>query len=303
MSATGHFSAVNPCDAVKLSVISQLYIEKNLHLDTKFANVGQNNWVEAAGRTGFVRVDVLGRRTKKVSLTSRVLAVLAAVWALGASAALAQGYLPQQQQAGQADPLCNSIRAMTGRDRANASPSLLARCGYGNGQNYGNVGYNAGNPGRTVRAERYVPTIWVDPDGCQHWVMDDGWEGFMTPNVTPDGIPVCNRVPACKIMPADQLFATDHSNIRAAARRELENFFRSAGATAYIIEGHTDSRASDEYNMGLSMRRANAVAAIAQSVGARVAAIRGFGEREPRATNRTAAGMALNRRVEIKCIR
>jgi hypothetical protein len=31
---------------------------------------------------------------------------------------------------------------------------------------------------RTVVGERYVPTIWVDPDGCEHWVMDDGAEGF-----------------------------------------------------------------------------------------------------------------------------
>lgn len=34
---------------------------------------------------------------------------------------------------------------------------------------------------RVVKGERYVPTIWVDPDGCEHWVMDDGWEGYMTP--------------------------------------------------------------------------------------------------------------------------
>ena len=27
-----------------------------------------------------------------------------------------------------------------------------------------------------AQAERYVPTIWVDPDGCEHWVMDDGAE-------------------------------------------------------------------------------------------------------------------------------
>ena len=25
-----------------------------------------------------------------------------------------------------------------------------------------------------AQAERYVPTIWVAPDGCEHWVMDDG---------------------------------------------------------------------------------------------------------------------------------
>lgn len=48
---------------------------------------------------------------------------------------------------------------------------------------------------RTVlRAERYEPTIWIDPDGCEHWVMDDGWEGFMTPHVTRDGKPVCHSL-------------------------------------------------------------------------------------------------------------
>ena len=31
-----------------------------------------------------------------------------------------------------------------------------------------------------AQAERYVPTIWVDPDGCEHWVMDDGAEGYMS---------------------------------------------------------------------------------------------------------------------------
>ena len=26
----------------------------------------------------------------------------------------------------------------------------------------------------------YIPSIWVDPDGFEHWVMDDGAEGYMT---------------------------------------------------------------------------------------------------------------------------
>ena len=34
---------------------------------------------------------------------------------------------------------------------------------------------------RTVLGERYIPTIWVDPDGCEHWVMDDGAERSLTP--------------------------------------------------------------------------------------------------------------------------
>ena len=46
---------------------------------------------------------------------------------------------------------------------------------------------------RRILAERYTPTIWTDPDGCEHWVMDDGTEGYMTPHVTRQGIPVCNR--------------------------------------------------------------------------------------------------------------
>ncbi|NOX41243.1 MAG: OmpA family protein [Alphaproteobacteria bacterium] len=152
-------------------------------------------------------------------------------------------------------------------------------------------------------SESYVPGIWIDPDGCEHWVMDDGVEGYMTPNVTPDGIPVCHRVEACLVESSDQLFAVDKSRINAANRKRLENFFRTAGASAYSIYGHTDSDASDEYNMGLSMRRATAVANIAKSVGAHVSAVRGFGERQPVASNATAYGKKRNRRVEVICIR
>jgi len=151
--------------------------------------------------------------------------------------------------------------------------------------------------------ESYVPTIWTDPDGCQHWVMDDGWEGYMTPHVNRQGIPVCHRGNTCAVMNSDQLFATNSHRISARGKATLKQFFQSAGATSYIIAGHTDSRASDEYNMRLSVNRANSVAAIAQSVGARIADVRGYGERVPRATNGTSSGMAQNRRVEIICLR
>ncbi|SHL89233.1 Outer membrane protein OmpA [Roseovarius pacificus] len=156
---------------------------------------------------------------------------------------------------------------------------------------------------RVIKGERYIPTIWVDPDGCEHWVMDDGAEGYMSPHVTREGIPVCRRGDVCGVMNSDQLFRTDSAHINAAGRQRLASFFRQAGAVSYIITGHTDSRASDEYNMNLSYRRANAVARVAQSVGARVSDIRGYGERMPKASNASAAGMAQNRRVEIICIR
>ncbi|MTJ03147.1 MAG: OmpA family protein [Sediminimonas qiaohouensis] len=160
---------------------------------------------------------------------------------------------------------------------------------------------SAGKP--TVVGERYEPTIWIDPDGCEHWVMDDGAEGYMTPHTRRDGTPVCHRGNICGIVPTDQLFATDRHTITSAGRARLQEFFQKANARAFLIHGHTDARASDEYNMGLSLRRANAVAQVAQSVGASVVDVRGFGERMPRASNATAQGMAENRRVEITCLR
>ncbi|MEQ6248733.1 OmpA family protein [Sulfitobacter sp. HNIBRBA3233] len=150
---------------------------------------------------------------------------------------------------------------------------------------------------------QYIPTIWVDPDGCEHWVMDDGAEGYMTPHVSRQGIPVCRRGNVCGVMPTDQFFATDSYRVSKSGQARLRDFFREANALSYIITGHTDSRASDAYNMRLSLNRANAVAKVAQASGARIADVRGYGERQPAASNNTAAGMAKNRRVEIICIR
>lgn len=149
---------------------------------------------------------------------------------------------------------------------------------------------------------RLVPTIWVDPDGCEHWVMDDGLEGYMTPHVNRDGIPVCRRGNLCAMMNSDQFFATDSYRIGPRGRARLAEFFRSSRAAGYVITGHTDSRASDAYNMRLSFNRANSVARIAAAQGANIVDVRGYGERQPAASNSTVAGMAKNRRVEIICV-
>lgn len=157
----------------------------------------------------------------------------------------------------------------------------------------------------TIAGERYVPTIWVDPDGCEHWVMDDGSEGYMTPHVTPDGKPVCRPGTMCGVLETDQFFATNQSYISAAGKTRLQAFFNSnaANTRSFVIAGHTDSRASDEYNLRLSERRAAAVAKVGKSVGARISDVRGYGERDPRVPNRGAVNMAKNRRVEIYCLR
>ncbi len=157
---------------------------------------------------------------------------------------------------------------------------------------------------RRVVGQRFVPTIWVDPDGCEHWVMDDGWEGYMTPKLNRQGIPTCRGRTAnvCGNMASDTLFATDSYHLSRNAKHHLANFFRSNPASAYIIRGHTDSRASDAYNMRLSQNRANSVARVGQSVGARIAGVEGYGERQPLVPNTSAHNMSKNRRVEIICV-
>lgn len=151
-------------------------------------------------------------------------------------------------------------------------------------------------------AGKIVWGIWVDDDGCQHWWADGGLEGYMLDRVDPKtGKPVCLAKNTCLTENTDTLFATDSAKLTAEGRRRLTDFFRNAGAFGYAIYGHTDARASDEYNMALSDRRAKAVGAVARSVGAVVERQIGFGERQPIATNDTAAGMAKNRRVEVVC--
>jgi OOP family OmpA-OmpF porin len=67
-----------------------------------------------------------------------------------------------------------------------------------------------------------------------------------------------------------------------------------------VLEGHSDSRGSDQYNMSLSDRRAKAVKAkLVEDYGipaARISAV-GYGETRPIATNETDEGRARNRRV------
>ena len=146
--------------------------------------------------------------------------------------------------------------------------------------------------------------LWVDPDGCMHWWADGGLEGYMTPRRDPKtGQHMCLERNTCAVPNTDVLFATDSANLTASGRAWLQQFFASAGAFAYAVYGHTDSRASASYNQSLSQNRANAVAQVARASGAVVDRVAGYGETKPVAPNNTAANMQKNRRVEIVCYR
>ena len=156
---------------------------------------------------------------------------------------------------------------------------------------------------RTIIGEEYTPTIWVDPDGCEHWVFDDGFEGFMSPHRNRDGSPVCRRQEICGIVPSDTLFVTNEHWISARHKAQLMEFFAGLDVFGVLVYGHTDARASDEYNMRLSQRRADMVAGIAQEAGVRVVESRGLGERRPAQAGSSAAAYKANRRVEVICLR
>ena len=68
------------------------------------------------------------------------------------------------------------------------------------------------------------------------------------------------------------------------------------------LAGHTSSPASEEYNMELSIRRANAVKdyLVSKGFNADMIFVEAFGETKPVATNDTEEGKAQNRRTEIK---
>jgi outer membrane protein OmpA-like peptidoglycan-associated protein len=102
----------------------------------------------------------------------------------------------------------------------------------------------------------------------------------------------------------DVLFDYNSASLRSASRsslREMANVFEQYPNTTLAVEGFTDSTGSASYNERLSERRASSVANYLESLGVRGSRIDtiGYGESRPRASNNTASGRQLNRRVEI----
>ncbi len=100
------------------------------------------------------------------------------------------------------------------------------------------------------------------------------------------------------------LFDYDKATIRKDSYGALQNIadiMKEYPNTDFLIEGHTDSRGSDAYNMKLSKERAASVKDYLISIGMDRARLtsEGYGEERPIATNNTAAGRQQNRRVEI----
>ncbi|MDA8413119.1 MAG: OmpA family protein [Desulfobacteraceae bacterium] len=102
----------------------------------------------------------------------------------------------------------------------------------------------------------------------------------------------------------DIQFDTNKSDIKPKYEADLKNvgeFLQEFPKARGEISGHTDSTASNAYNMKLSQRRAESVAKyITTTFGIDPARIttKGYGETKPIASNKTKAGRAKNRRIE-----
>ncbi len=100
------------------------------------------------------------------------------------------------------------------------------------------------------------------------------------------------------------MFDYDKSSIRKesyAALQSIADIMKEYPNTTFHVEGHTDSRGSDSYNMKLSKERASSVKDYLTTIGmdGNRLTSEGYGEERPIATNNTAAGRQQNRRVEI----
>ena len=106
-------------------------------------------------------------------------------------------------------------------------------------------------------------------------------------------------------MPSNITFASGQDQIKAEFYRVLNSVslvLKEYNRTLVNVYGHTDSDGGDAFNQQLSERRAVNVAQylVQQGADTRRFHVIGYGETVPIATNATAEGKALNRRVEIQ---
>ncbi|XAH25499.1 outer membrane protein OmpA [Xylophilus sp. GW821-FHT01B05] len=134
------------------------------------------------------------------------------------------------------------------------------------------------------------------------------------PAVVPPAPPVA-QAPAAPAPPvaskvtyaADAFFDFDKSVLKPEGRAKLDDLVgkvKGVNLEVIIAVGHTDSVGSVAYNQKLSVRRAEAVKGYLVSKGIEKNRVytEGKGKSQPVADNKTAAGRAQNRRVEIEVV-
>ncbi|QOD59436.1 OmpA family protein [Polaribacter haliotis] len=107
------------------------------------------------------------------------------------------------------------------------------------------------------------------------------------------------------LLAASIYFDTNSDKIKSISYNtigKIISLMKEVPDVKFVIEGHTDDRNSDRYNLYLSQKRANAVRKymIQQGIANERLSAKGFGESRPKFSNENEGGRQLNRRVEIK---
>lgn len=120
------------------------------------------------------------------------------------------------------------------------------------------------------------------------------------------GCPVINQdiIKRITLAAKNIFFATASDKLLSQSNKRLDDVVSIMNENQSFrlqIDGHTDDQGKDEYNQDLSDRRAASVKAYLVSKGVNQARLSstGYGETKPIADNKTAAGRASNRRVEM----
>lgn len=151
-----------------------------------------------------------------------------------------------------------------------------------------------------VDSKDKCPTVYAKTaDGCP------APEPVAEPAPAPAPAPAPVAAPAPKKLVLEGVnFDHDKASLREDAYPILDQAAESLkewGNVKVEIDGHTDSKGKDKYNLGLSQRRAEAVRnyLISKGVAADRLTAKGFGEAKPVADNKTEDGRFKNRRVEL----
>ena len=123
------------------------------------------------------------------------------------------------------------------------------------------------------------------------------------PPPPPPPAPVSEKV----TFAADAFFDFDKSVLKPEGKAKLDDLaskLQGMNLEVIIAVGHTDSVGTDAYNQKLSVRRAEAVKGylVSKGIEANRVYTEGKGEKQPVADNKSAAGRAKNRRVEIEVV-
>ena len=107
--------------------------------------------------------------------------------------------------------------------------------------------------------------------------------------------------------PENITFDTNSYVVKPQFRKTLDSVatvLNTYPDSTIVVSGHTDTTGTDAINNPLSVNRASSVASYLESQGISTSRItsRGYGSKQPIASNATEAGRAQNRRVEIAII-